>query len=72
MVMCGRTSGRHVSVLFNHFYFFAMMMGDKINGQHEPLMRAQDRADMVPLWRTPALCRNKDAQRARRREKMPE
>lgn len=55
-----------------YFVFFTTMMDDKINRQREPLMIAQDRADTVPLWRTLALCRNKDAQCALRKEKMPE
>lgn len=47
--------------------FFLTMIDDRINRQREPFMLAQDSADTVPLWRTLALCGNKDAQSALRR-----
>lgn len=54
--------------MFLFFLFiFSTMIDDRINRQREPFMMARDSADAVPLWRTLALCWNKDAQCALRR-----
>lgn len=48
-------------------FIFSTMIDDRINRQRELFMMARDSADTVPLWRTLALCWNKDAQCALRR-----